>query len=770
MEKIKTDGIVKRNIFSRALCVLGFFVGRVVIFSGTNPIVIGYLSTLLFKNSFLPTAILAFLGLISQDTGLPIFRYVAAILILTIINQFLHLRKNQRIRAIIGAAALLVGGLIFAALEGFSLYFAIIAVVEAVLSYALCYVLRYATDLFTLPNERKLLSHEEIISLSIIICSLLAGMNEINLGIIRLCDIGTLYFMLLIAFKGGAALGSGACGMLSAFLALCNIYPIELCPVFTLAGASGGAVNKKGKGLSAICFSGVMIIALYCFYQRIATPESLFSLIAAIVLFALTPDKLYLKLSNSVDIGVSEVNDYLSQLREITGRRLKDYAMAYKRLATCLTSLSDDEEDFSLTLPMEIQKSLCVNCRKKKYCWEENRYETYQGIFAIFSWCEASGNLNPDTLPRGFCEACVSSESFIEEATRLYERDKQSKVMENRLEENRQLILSQLKAMSSSLERLSQNLNYELNLKTQKSKRITEALCERGLPVVNSVISENAKGQTEIMLSVKPCYRSGLCQKEIIPCINELLGKRMCRLEYDCTISNYPRPLCKLRLVEEKPYSVLSCARAIAKVEGEVSGDSHLEAMISYSTQLLCLSDGMGSGKRARKESEITIELFEQFIEAGFEKETAIDIINTALVFKPDKESYSTLDICAIDLYSGEADFLKTGACPSFIIRNTGEIEEVKSSSLPVGIVERLEVERYSLKLYGGDKIIMLTDGILEALGDSLNSEKNLIEILEENKSKPYQQLAGYIIERAEQGAKKNSKDDMTIICAEIII
>ena len=60
--------------------------------------------------------------------------------------------------------------------------------------------------------------------------------------------------------------------------------------------------------------------------------------------------------------------------------------MAYKRLATCLTSLSDDEEDFSLTLPMEIQKSLCVNCRKKKYFWEENAwYHEVQDLGRLFT-------------------------------------------------------------------------------------------------------------------------------------------------------------------------------------------------------------------------------------------------------------------------------------------------------------------------------------------------------------------------------------------------
>ena len=48
----------------------------------------------------------------------------------------------------------------------------------------------------------------------------------------------------------------------------------------------------------------------------------------------------------------------------------------------------------------------------------------------------------------------------------------------------------------------------------------------------------------------------------------------------------------------------------------------------------LCLSDGMGSGIEAFKESEIVVELLEQFLESGFSQETAARMVNSALLLK----------------------------------------------------------------------------------------------------------------------------------------
>mgnify|MGYP000193466977 CR=1 FL=1 len=68
----------------------------------------------------------------------------------------------------------------------------------------------------------------------------------------------------------------------------------------------------------------------------------------------------------------------------------------------------------------------------------------------------------------------------------------------------------------------------------------------------------------------------------------------------------------------------------------------------------------------ACKESETVVELLEQFMESGFSQETAAKMVNSALVLKGQDGMFSTVDICAVDLYTGICNFLKAGAASTF--------------------------------------------------------------------------------------------------------
>lgn len=46
------------------------------------------------------------------------------------------------------------------------------------------------------------------------------------------------------------------------------------------------------------------------------------------------------------------------------------------------------------------------------------------------------------------------------------------------------------------------------------------------------------------------------------------------------------------------------------------------------------------------------------------------------------EDSYATLDVAILDLYAGNMEFMKNGACPTFI-KNKRNVNIVKSVSLP---------------------------------------------------------------------------------------
>lgn len=202
--------------------------------------------------------------------------------------------------------------------------------------------------------------------------------------------------------------------------------------------------------------------------------------------------------------------------------------------------------------------------------------------------------------------------------------------------------------------------------------------------------------------------------------------------------------------------------RTEPKAGNSVSGDSviYFERESKF---FVILCDGMGSGDDAMHQSRLTARLFEKFLKAGFNKETSLRMINSALALKADQESFSTVDILEIDTKTGECEFLKVGSAQSFIKRKK-EIGIISSKSLPVGILEKIEAQPIKCTAEPGDIIVMVTDGVSEAGSGVLKSDwiKKLL-LLE--KRKPWE-VADLIIE----GAKARARfcDDMTCCVIKI--
>lgn len=124
----------------------------------------------------------------------------------------------------------------------------------------------------------------------------------------------------------------------------------------------------------------------------------------------------------------------------------------------------------------------------------------------------------------------------------------------------------------------------------------------------------------------------------------------------------------------------------------------------------IIISDGMGSGTAAAVDANMTVSLITKLIDAGVGYTAALKIVNSALLVKSGEESLSTLDITAINLYSGQARFYKAGAAPT-IIRRGNRTGSVESTSLPAGILTSVEFEESGVKLSDGDIVVMLSDG-----------------------------------------------------------
>ena len=180
----------------------------------------------------------------------------------------------------------------------------------------------------------------------------------------------------------------------------------------------------------------------------------------------------------------------------------------------------------------------------------------------------------------------------------------------------------------------------------------------------------------------------------------------------------------------------------------------------------MCLSDGMGSGIEACQESEMVVDLLEQFLDSGFSQETAARMVNSSLVQSGRDGIFSTLDICAVDLYTGICSFLKAGAAASFIKRDHW-VEVISSESLAAGLMQQTDFDKITKKMYHGDYVILMSDGVLDALPVNREEEimKDIIFGIQERTPKD---ISREILERVLGYSDYRAKDDMTILVAGI--
>ncbi len=222
----------------------------------------------------------------------------------------------------------------------------------------------------------------------------------------------------------------------------------------------------------------------------------------------------------------------------------------------------------------------------------------------------------------------------------------------------------------------------------------------------------------------------------------------------------------KERNAQEPPrFGVRMGISGYAKDDG-VSGDSYLCTEFRDNRYMVALSDGMGKGKKAAEESSLTIHTLYNLMQAGFDVDLALKIVNSILLVNSTEEIFSTVDLGLIDLNTGRVKLFKIGAAATFIKRGE-KVEAIKVSAPPIGILDRIPVDYVDLRLKKGDELIIVSDGVTDADRGTQNLDW-LRETIAGVKSKDPQTMSDLIMNKAIERYGLKEKDDMTVITARI--
>ena len=356
----------------------------------------------------------------------------------------------------------------------------------------------------------------------------------------------------------------------------------------------------------------------------------------------------------------------------------------------------------------------------------------------------------------------VLSGYFADEnlASLVREREDGRDWKENYLE-LRLLFAEQMTECAQMMESIGQGLGESAGLPPDTQKELMRRLEHLGVSAERAVIVRGAKKRGDLYLVMSSKTERCVTMKLVSEAVSEVMGRTMKPDENQSVIvSRSPR---MVHFQEEPEYFTLHGVAQSKKEGSGFTGDSFSFLEPDRGGAMFFLCDGMGSGEAAREESSRVTELTELLCRAGFASQTIVRLINNALLIQG-KERPVTVDMGRIDLYSGLCDFTKSGAAVTFICRKDA-VEELTGDSLPVGILqESAPVERL-IRLRPGDMVVMMTDGVLEAL-PGMDKEEQMKIFCMENRSPKPKEFAARILRYAQSfGA---ARDDMTVLVAGI--
>lgn len=758
------ESVQKPDLYQAAIRVLSIFFGHISLLGGVSSFGLAFLTIERRPSLYaLLNYALGVLGSLWLLGGLGVIKYALAGGIYLL---FLFARSSDKPMRILDSAfvitiALMIGGSLFMLWQGIEMPSVIMLLCEcfACVAAAVVFDIVRGAVIERRFDPRSMSFEEKAGFLAVAALSVLSLRQVSVFGWFTPANTVSCLIVLLVSTSAGA----GASAALSAVLGfMCGVGGADMLYLvgsFCVFGLVSGILRRYGRiaaaagavlSCAAIAFAGDGIFE---------ASLSVTDVIIAAVLQFFIPTRVYSAVTEIFTPpvprqGVGERSSDMAKLR--LGNASKSFKGLSETLLKPPGGAAADIEDASEIFDGAAD-IVCRNCINCKLCWEQDYSSTYNAMCRFFGVLEANGTASAADAPEVFAKRCLHLRPFVRELNRLYEIGRNDRVWRRRMSENRVLASEQLGFVAEILEKLSLEADMSETTDLKLENELALKLRLSGIKVREAHIIRAATGRLNAEI-LAVCRRDtrGLCGR--------VLNAARTVLPAALRISEVTRidgKTVRIRLADDEILTAkVGCSAMGAE---EVSGDKYAVTRLADGKIAVTVSDGMGTGKSASEDSGAIVRLLSEFLRAGFDKKLAVRLVNSVMVMRSAREAFATVDMCVIDLYSGEVEFMKTGAEPSYIKKN-GQVEIVRAASLPVGMFPSVEPECFARRVGEGDCIVMTTDGVATKTGGAVW----LKEYLETADCASPKKLAADVLSRAVEENGGHIDDDITVIAIEI--
>ena len=603
--------------------------------------------------------------------------------------------------------------------------------------------------------KRKAWAHltaDDLLCLSLPGLFMLSGAGRLMVFQVNVGYAAAAFAVLLLSWLAGGA--AGACAGMGCGTALALGGQNALLLILLSLGAlAAGLFQGKNRLLCAGVFLLTAVTATYLIAYGFSL--SLFlSGAAGCALFCLTPSAWTQK------AGVFLRRLRWAQPRENAYIRLKmhRWVRAIECMADALPHPRPGDGDGTADGTL-LGEWLCEDCERKSVCWQEQREQTEEALRAL-----ADESAAPEEELRRINQSfssCLRIGKIPALLARL-EDARQQRVQKNLCAEyEREMLQTHLTALSQAAQQISlegMSGNEEEAFWTAQAEETLQAMHFPG----QAAFVKRIDGRLTVCLRCEPL--------SLRPADSHTLAKRLgLRLHADFAVTEQQGD--RIVLEELPPLRLLTGIATISAAGKEKrsalhrtdNGDAVLARPLPGGQELLALSDGMGHGADAQDESRKTLELLSLCMEAGYSRRQAITAVNGSMLSATSGEKFATVDLCLINLWTGETAMNKLGACESFLIQGQ-KIKTIEGAALPLGILEHVVPMEHTFSLGSGDTLILMSDGVADAFGQA----EGILKILREKRDASPQHLADQILRQASLRRDGLPSDDMTVLCARV--
>lgn len=786
-EKINEFTNVKRKIWMQTsiakfgtILVVGILLGRVNLLlnqsdsSGIAPIGIAYLIAVITKGNrknILATAIGIGIGYLTiYDLLTDGYVYLVDVTLITIYYNFIVTNKKRN-KEVVGFTIIFCSFIIYGFLVNkYELGINItLGLIQTLIVIPIYYVIKYALNSLEAIDTNYFFSSEEVVSIGIFLCLLVAGIGNINFSNYSIRNICALTLVLAIAYVGGATYGAMIGVSMGIMLGVASSDMMYSVAFFGVGGLIVGIFKDTGKIFSIL--SGTIIYFALALYSNAITLKLGIEVLSSSILFLCIPKPVYKSIEVEINpyskkVSLGEVQ--LNAIKEEFTFKLKELTSVLATVSKCLGSINDNKNLLNKSKGSALVENLadrsCSNCENKSLCWKRDFHQTFNSFQMLIQNYE-DGNL---TIPIDLEKKCVKNFTLLKSTEGIVNNYNVNEAIKERLSEGKNILSAHISNISSTLDDLLNDFKREVTIDTDLERLVKRVLNKNSIYYNYIFCYIDKNGRIKIRLSMNNCKGANYCEKKIVSLLSNSIRMKLCICDDGCNIN--PKTNECIVTIEEKPKYYMVSYGAIESKSGESqTGDNYSFGKTSNGSYMTILSDGMGSGPEAGEESKVTVDLVEKLMEAGFNEDITVNTVNSIMGMRfAEDEKYATLDLNKINLYTGDIIFVKIGAAPSFIKRGH-EVEAINSKNLPFGLIDQVDVEVIKKVLKPGDVLINVSDGILDI--DKLNPGKfTWIEEYLKNINVDTRELAQKILEMAKKLSNGIIKDDMTVVVSRMYL